>query len=174
MFWILFFGIILFLLLWLLFAPIYFRVEWNDNRRQAALQWRGIFQARLHAVEGEWEVQLNVLFFKKRWPLMRLLTAPSKPKKPKAKRSSSKSWKPKHPFRMFRRLWRSFHLIRFRWHLDTDDYVLNAYLFPLFQLTHPKKKLDWAINFNGKNELLLVIENRLGRILYAFISSSWF
>ena len=53
--------------------------------------------------------------------------------------------------------------------LDTDDYVLNGLLYPA-ALMLSRKNATFNINFVGVTKLQLTIENRLGRILFAFLS----
>ncbi|QIP15118.1 hypothetical protein G8759_22080 [Spirosoma aureum] len=54
--------------------------------------------------------------------------------------------------------------------LDTDDYLMNAYLFPVFSLLcRPGHR--WQINFQGDTSVKLVIENRLYRIVFALLVS---
>lgn len=171
MLWIILFGLLLAFLLWVLFTPIYFKIEWNESRQGVQLYWWGVFRLSLTPETGAWAILLELPFFRRSWPLKGLWSSKKKGDKTKKKTAKGKTWKPKHPWQLIRRLGRSFHLIRFHVQLDTDDYVWNAYLFPLFQVTNPANKASWQINFKGRNELILIVENRLYRLLYAFIRS---
>lgn len=62
---------------------------------------------------------------------------------------------------------RSFKVKRIYVNIDTKDYIQNALLFPLFFLLNTKKR-QLSINYFGRNELILVIENNIYRILQAF------
>lgn len=168
MFWIILVSLIMFVIMWLLIAPIYLRIIWTDTYQLFQLEWLGVFRASLLPITDEWYFQIRVLCFQKKWPIFNWLFQPAKPSQSKTKKKKKRQ--SKHPMQMARRIWRSFRLIRFQMNIDLDDYVLNAYLFPLFLLANRKKKLEWNINFNGKNELLLITENRLSRLLYAFFS----
>lgn len=53
--------------------------------------------------------------------------------------------------------------------LDTDDYVLNGLLYPA-ALMLSRKNATFNINFVGVTQLQLLIENRLGKILFAYLS----
>ena len=64
------------------------------------------------------------------------------------------------------RILKSFRVRRFRVEIDTDDYVLNAYLFPVFHLLS-RGRLQ--INFNGRNDIQIEITNRIGRIAWAWL-----
>jgi hypothetical protein len=165
MFWIVFISLVLLIIGLILVAPIYLRIIWNETNQQLQLSWGGVLNTLLVPFEEEAYLQISFLFFKKKWLLPSLITASPKSSKPRTKKS--KSWRPKHPLKVARRLWESFHLLQFRLNIDTDDYVWNAYLYPVFHSISSRKKMDWTINFEGQTELLLVIENRLFRILYA-------
>lgn len=169
MFWIIFLPLLLVLLIWLLCSPIYLQIEWNEDYQFAQLHWWGILRGRLLPERGDWTFRLELPLFSRSWPISKWQPGTKKEQKNRAKSTRKKSWKPKHPLQLVRRLWRSFHLIRLRVDLDTDDYVWNAYLFPLFRVTNPAGRKDWRINFKGRNELSLIVENRLYRLLYAFI-----
>lgn len=172
MFWIILLTLLIALLIWILFAPIYLYLEWNDDRQRAELRWRGLIRVLILGSRKGWRVHVRILWFHRQWGLLELLARPSSsaPEKP-SKQSRRSSWRPRHPLKMLRRLWRSFRIRQFRWRLDTDDYVLNAYLFPLFRITSRRQRFDWTVNFHGKNEVLLITENRLARMIYAVISS---
>lgn len=169
MLWIILLGLFLASLLWLLFSPIYFKVEWNDANQSVQLHWWGVVRASLFPEMGGWTFRIELPLFTRSWPITRWWPSGKKEPQKKAKSTRKRSWRPKHPLQLVRRLWRSFHLIRFQVDVDTDDYVWNAYLFPLFRVTNPANNKDWRINFKGRNELTLIVENRLYRLLYAFI-----
>jgi len=62
---------------------------------------------------------------------------------------------------------RSFDVKYFYVNLDTDDYVMNAWLYPLATLlSNENRRL--SINFLGEVELRLKIENSLQRMLRAY------
>lgn len=71
-------------------------------------------------------------------------------------------------FRKFRKLISSFKVEKFSWKLDTGDYYYNGLLYPLaFASGYGQKKVE--VNFRGENELELVVENRLFRVIRAII-----
>lgn len=65
-------------------------------------------------------------------------------------------------------LLRSFQVERFRWVLDTDDPLWNAWLFPVFHLFQCRGH-DVSISFSGRSELELTISNNLYRLLKAVL-----
>lgn len=72
---------------------------------------------------------------------------------------------------MLRMAWavgRTFRLRTCEVDLDTGDYVLNAYLYPVFaRLTRRNCRL--RVGFNGKTHVRIRVENRLYRMLFAFL-----
>ena len=172
MFWIIFLSLLLLAIGWLLIAPIRVSVLFNEADHHLQVRWKGIFRVQLLTIAEKWLLQVRFFFFTKEWPLVQLMTKSEKKDRPQKKQKGN--WRPKRPFSMLKRLLRSFRIIRFCLHMDTDDYPLNAYLLPFFQMITQKKKLDWQINFSGKNELLLIIDNRLYRLLYALFRDQLF
>jgi hypothetical protein len=63
---------------------------------------------------------------------------------------------------------KSCKIREFQWNLDTDDFCLNAQLFPIFYLASLRGN-QVNVNFCGKNNLDLVIENRLYNVILHFI-----
>ncbi|PHN01706.1 hypothetical protein [Flavilitoribacter nigricans] len=173
MLWIILFGLFFAFLLWILISPIYLHIEWNDARRVLQLHWWGLLRARLAPEAGRWAFRLEAPFFTRSWSVAEWWTSGKKADQSKKGKARKKSWKPRHPRQLVYRLWRSFHLIRFHWELDTGDYVWNAYLFPLFRVTNPAGQRDWRINFQGRNDLLLIVENRLYRLVYALLRTAF-
>ncbi|MBK6620378.1 MAG: hypothetical protein IPG32_05680 [Saprospirales bacterium] len=62
----------------------------------------------------------------------------------------------------------SFRVLRFRLILDTDDYILNAFLFPFFTLVSRKDR-SVVVNFTGRNSLDFLAVNRVWRVIWALI-----
>lgn len=164
MFWIVLTCGLLFLLMWLLIAPIYLHIEWNEERQYVQFHWLGLFRLRLAPEAGGWYFQFRILGLHKRWALPPLRTTPA------AKKTEKKisGWRPKHPFRLAKRLLYSFRILRCRLALDTGDFLLNTYLWPVFNWLKGRKKLDWSINFQGRSDFSLLVQNRLVCLLFAF------
>jgi hypothetical protein len=69
---------------------------------------------------------------------------------------------------MIYRILQSFRLIKMRVNFDTDDYILNAYLYPLFYFLS-KNNRNLNINFNGDLYLELLMISRPIRIVLAYL-----
>lgn len=151
-------------ILWLLLAPI--RLILDSENRICAIQWSGIGSARLVSLPDDLVVRLRVFFWQKQFSVFNI-----KSTKKKSKGKKKKSTK-KKDFGMWRQrgmnLLKSFRIKTFRLNLDTDDFVQNSYLYPIFHLLNTKNR-QLQINYKGNLELLLIVENRLFNIIKSFI-----
>jgi hypothetical protein len=159
-------AILLLFLAWLLVCPI--RLQIDTRRQLYLLQWRGVGRIQLLPVTGNLVIQLRVFFWKKNfYPL----EYQPKKKQPKEARKMKKKGR-KTNFQKYKRkgirLFRSFRIKAFRLDLDTDDYVYNGYLYPVFHLLSNEKR-QLTINYRGLSEMFLIVENRLYRVLIAFL-----
>jgi hypothetical protein len=164
--WVVIFLFLLFIGL-LLWTPL--RLVIDSTQDLYKVEWQYIGSAMLIENDDRLGVQIQILFYKKIIPFEVLFQKRVKPKvvKPPLKTPSvSKArFKPK-----IRELLTSFKIEKLKVNWDTDDYILNAYLYPITPfLRTPQKSL--TINFEGKRDIQLIIENRLGRIIKSFFKS---
>ena len=91
----------------------------------------------------------------------------SRPKKKKVKKKKkSIGWtKMQHKAKG---LLKSFKLEKLWLNIDTDNYYYNAFLYPIFFFIKGKN-YRININYQGENELILILKNRPIRILFALI-----
>lgn len=158
-------GIGLGLLGWLLIAPLVIVID--TTRKRYMLQWRGLMTARLLA-DGYirlWVVGWTKLIYP--WGRLarkrRNQTEPKLPQRARRRRPSVQTI-----IGMSRMMVRTFRVRTFDVNLDTDDYLTNAYLYPVLGLlSGPGRRL--RINFRGDVSVKLIIENRPYRLLIAFI-----
>ncbi|MBX2876073.1 MAG: hypothetical protein KTR30_28385 [Saprospiraceae bacterium] len=152
-------------IVWILFSPIVLRI---DTRKDLYwLRWRGIALFQLKWLDDDLVLHLRVWFWKKDFHLLDSLLEPrtssAKKKASKRKPKRKRNWK-----RLGTRLLQSFTVKQFDLKLDTDDYVLNSYLYPIFSLLN-SKPWQLGINYQGQSSLQLQIENRLIRLLKAVL-----
>lgn len=164
-------GFLFLLLLWVLCVPI--ELELDTNKGVARLWIWSLGGAQLIWQDEEPIVQWNMMGFRRTQDLFDFIPNPKKkPKTPKLKPKTKKARRMslKWIYRKVRGVLTSFQIRRFQFHLDTDNYLLNAYLFPIVYWLgrHPNQI---AINFQGRNEVILQLHNRLIYILWAFIRS---
>ena len=158
-------GVIALFLGWLLFTPITLKI--NTIRDQYALYIWGLGRANLLLTEDDLSVRVKIAWWSKNFSLFPSPKDKMKKEKPtKAKRKKDR--KKKFPFAKVIRLIKTCKVKYFRLDLDTDNYIHNAYLFPiLYFLNGPKKSVN--INFLGRNECQLEVSNRVAKILLAFL-----
>lgn len=138
------------------------------------VQW-GPVHAQVWFTEEDPRFRLRAPFWSREGTLHELSSpAPDPPKAPfrdkhgsgKPKRSPRSRWRPS-PLAILR----TFRVRRFHWSWDTGDVLWNAWLFPLFHAARLRGR-DVAISFTGRNEIELVLDNNLYRILTAVLLHS--
>lgn len=161
-------SIILLFLVWLLIAPIQLYISSPHNIY--CLKWKGIAQIRLIPEADDIHLQFQIAFWKKDfYPLQHQAKSSKKQKHPNKTKNKSKSrWTFRKIKRKAQRLFQSFDFKAFDVNLDTDDYIMNAYLYPIFFfLSKQGRRLN--INYQGELSLHMIVENRLYRILTAIL-----
>ncbi len=170
MWWVLL-SLLLVAICWLLWAPI--RMEINTQEGVYRVGWSGLGTLDWLPEQGLDVIELRLFFWKKRWVLSEIQSkqrrsatkpAPAKSKVGKKSKSSFVRWQ------LAKKIARTFKVRQCQLWIDTGDYVWNAWLFPAGWFFRKPNVGVW-INFQGKNEGLLLVENRLSRVLWAIISS---
>ncbi|MBK8192187.1 MAG: hypothetical protein IPK76_02815 [Lewinellaceae bacterium] len=169
MIWWVLFGVFLIALAWFFWAPI--RLEIDSESGIFIVQWRGICRLQWVPAEGVDQLQLT-LFFIQRKIRLGSASGAQKPeipaKKPRSKKPvSRKKIRIQTMWRLFRNLLRTFEVKRFHLVWDSDDFIWNARWYPLAWHLSTLGKGLVEINFSGRRELALIVENRLGRITWA-------
>lgn len=161
--WILFLAALLVLLIVPLALPLQVEIDTAKGVYQA--NWQGIFRIRgVPAGEG-WRWFYRVFFFETEW---RPGSAEAKPprKKPRPKRKAAFSMR--QAWALAKNLYRAIEVKRFYLHWDTDDFALNAQLYPLFRgLSRGSRQL--AIHFDGHQELSILLQTRPCLLVWAFL-----
>ena len=162
-----FFATILF---WLLWAPL--RIEIDSERGRFAIEWKYICAIEWLPEIALDRLQIRVFFIRRSVAL----SGSSKKKKP-ADKPEKQDQKPKRRkpvsmrtmWRLARNLLRTFEVKRLQLLWDSDDFIWNAQAYPLACMVNGWSKANIQINFTGQRELALLVENRLGRILWAVL-----
>lgn len=165
-----FLGLFFFFLGWILWAPI--RLEIDSDAGVFGLEWYGLCRVQWLPTEALDQLRLNVLFLQ--WPI-RLGSSETTPPKPEKKPKVQQVKKPagrkkmslKQMFRLGRNLLGTFRVRRFHLVWDSDDFIWNARAYPVAQLLNSRGYGRIEINFMGRRELALILENRLGRLIWA-------
>ena len=169
MFWVVPLILVLLIILWILLVPVMILVHTDAGRYTLSLP--GLFTAR--AVTGEdfflikgWILLIPYRFnpFKKR---------KQKRKKKEAPGEKKKRFKfPKGGAGMAIDAVRTIRVKKLELDLDTDDFLLNAWLVPVFSVINlPNTRLH--VNFKGESTFLLDMRIRLGALIWVFIRNRY-
>ncbi|WP_298238436.1 hypothetical protein [uncultured Algibacter sp.] len=148
----------------LLLIPITIFIDTTSNQYYIKLQ--GLAKANLEQHKQEiFRIRLKILIFNF---YLYPLKAQAKNKLNKKKRYSPK---PKRKFliKKILRMTKTFRVTHFLINIDTDNYILNAKLYPLFGLLN-YNGCNCHINFQGQNQLILLVKNRPINIIKSFIN----
>lgn len=158
--------ILILIISWMLLTPIQLNIDSTKNTY--LLVWKGIASARLIPKPNDIHLRFKIFFWKKDYFPLR--EKPSlfkkKAKKKDSKEKNKKSLSLSKLSEKAKRILSTFQVKILRLRLDTDDYVRNSLLFPIFYFLR-KKNVQLSINYEGNSEVELLVENRLYRLLMA-------
>ena len=158
-------SLILLLIGWLLIAPL--RLFVDTGQGMLEIRWWGLGAAGLYHTGDDLLFRFRIFFWKKE---IDLLTWQPTKKKKKAKKAKKKKKRGKIPMslRKFRRLLKTFKILEWELDLDTDNYLVNGWLYPVFYFLNRAGK-RFQINYRGRFYWRMVIENRGYRVLWALL-----
>ncbi|MEO1414256.1 MAG: hypothetical protein AAFW00_03215 [Bacteroidota bacterium] len=175
--------LILFVLLALiLWMPLCLQI--SSKRQYVALSIPPLAGGHLSWEGGEFSLGYRLLFWRRAWNMPVLLTKISKKEaestsleekesSSKRKRKAGKKRWGKFLLRKLRKnawdILRSFKIRYWNVNLDTDDFILNAYLYPVSVAWCIWGRHPIRINFDGKQEIELDLVQRPIRVLYAIL-----
>ncbi len=153
------------ILCFLLFLKMVLYVDTANN--EYYVQAKGLVKAKIETHETELiQIKFNTLFMKfSFFPLRK-----SKKKKKKAK--TDKTTVSKRRIIEIQRLLRiakTFKVVQLLVDVDTGDCITNAKLYPPFAFMNYYGG-QFSVNFEGRNQLLLNVQNRPIRIIKSFIN----
>ena len=152
----------------LLAVPLFFPVELEVDTRseQYQVRWKRVFGVRALPGEKGWNWFYRILFFEKEWhPSKR----DQKPAPPKEKPGRKRVLSTRQVWRLIKKCLASFQVKRFYINWDTNDFIANAYLYPLTH-TITKNKFVFQVNFNGKRDVDILLQVRPVDLLLAFLA----
>ncbi|WP_142785880.1 hypothetical protein [Changchengzhania lutea] len=157
--------ICLLLIIALLLVPVIICID--TVSKQYYIQLQGIVKANLEGHDTEvFRIKLNVL-------LMKFYIYPLKKKRLSKRGKSKKNDVDKNkrhlPFIRVLKMLKTFKVKDFFINIDTGDLILNAKLYPVFALLNYNGG-KYHINFQGQNQLVLLIKNRPIYIIKSFIN----
>lgn len=158
------------IVLGLLFAPVVIEINTHNDMYRVGLY--GLW-GRIYLVDAEIWVELKFARWKRSINVFNLPTTLSLKEGFMVNDGEGKNKEPFKPkWKILKELLKSFKIVKLSWTLDTDDYVLNAQLYPLFYLTKNFTNHNISINFQGENGLVLIVKNNAWRVLKAIIKTS--
>ena len=154
-----------FFLLWILFAPLIIRID-SDNQKYS-LSLPGIFKALLVPHDELFYIRIWILFIPfKIDPIGRTRQkGEAKFKKKKKKRNKNFSKLMRVRLMALKELVGSFRLKKMNLNLDTDDFILNSHLVPVFT-TINNQDVNLTVNYEGDISLFMVLKNRIASLLW--------
>ncbi|QCK15703.1 hypothetical protein [Mangrovivirga cuniculi] len=171
MIWVIYIILVIIVLLavmvgWVLLTTLIINV--NTRQDEYSLHLTGLFKAKLEIKELNPIIHLNTLvgnFNVKPLEVKKTQKIQEPEKKKEIKHSGKRKGKSPRAIKRFAiHALNTFRIKHLKVNIDTDDYVMNAQLFPLFYLiSSPRRQTE--INFTGRNELELIIQNRLIRLV---------
>lgn len=66
---------------------------------------------------------------------------------------------------------KAIRIKRFYLNIDTDDFLLNAQLIPIFTAINQGRNIRMTANFQGEASLLMDVRTSLGALLLAYIKT---
>jgi len=171
-------------MVWLILAAIFLallsiilltrlRIVIDSYGNIARISWGRAVHLSLTQKEDLPILRLWAFGLKRDWVLFELLLGNNRASDTKEKTGrdvvkKKKRGRSRITFRRVMRMTSSFRIHTFKVDLDTDDYVLNAYLYPIVEIMR-YRGVNVSVNFNGINGIVLDISNRPVRMLVAWL-----
>jgi hypothetical protein len=174
--------VIIVLIGWLLLAPIQIIIKSEEHLLKFSVV--SIGYATIVLEDDDFTLSFRIAFFSRRLSLNELwkkrklqgdhkegdkneFEEDLKRKKKKTRTISKK--KRKWLLRLFR-IPKSFKVRELFVNVDTGDYILNAYLFPVFGLlNYYRPEWSCSVNYYGRNQVSLFLQSSLLRMIYVFL-----
>lgn len=157
--------LLLLVLIYLLVVPIVLLIDTTTNHYY--IQIKGLVKASLEAHKEEiLRIKLNVFFLKFYFYPLKNIGSKKMPKLVATKISKRSK---RDDFQTGVRLLKSFRVKKLYIDVDSGDWILNAKLFPVVTLLKNYVG-NINVNFQGRNHLVLCIQNRPINIIKSFIN----
>ena len=156
-------------LLWILIGPVTLYLDTDTSRYHLVLP--GIFKAVVVPSTDIFYIRIWIFFIPFR---IRPFKSKSSERKKKPGKSGRK-WRLKKFTGSKQTVSRVIHSLRIKklsLDIDTDDFLLNAWLVPLFSSMN-SENIQMRVNFEGSSSLLLDLRGRIGNLLWIVISTKY-
>ena len=157
--------VFLLLIVFLLLAPITICIDSMSN--QYFIELKSLIKANLEKHEAEFfRIRMKIVFMN--FYIYPFKTRRLKKQKRGKEKQVMKAKRHSSSIRIFKIL-RTFKIKQFYINIDTGNCILNAKLYPLFALLNYNTG-NFYINFQGQNQLVLIMKNRPINIIKSFIN----
>lgn len=166
MIWYILILLLITLLTWLLLGPVILSL--NTDQSLYKLKLPGVFSARVIPTDSFFYLRFRIFFIPFKFdPINR--RKKSKKKEGTEEKKSKKSKKRRANLKSLKHAPAAFQVRRLCVDLDTEDFIMNAWLIPLFSSLNEKKNLQLQVNFEGRLFLDLDLRTRMGSLLWILV-----
>lgn len=163
-----FISLFLVLIIWILFAPIILRVDTNSTYYRIALP--GVLTARVVPTEKLFYIRVWLFFIP-----FRVNPFKSRKRKKENEKKASVGRKKRNinTKTLLKRLSNTCKVKMLKMNIDTDDFILNAWLIPAFSTINNRDNILMQVNFEGVQYINLDVRARLSTILWLLIKMKY-
>ncbi len=164
MIWYILIALFAVLLLWILLGPVTITMDTSRNLYRFMLP--GIVSARAVPTAEFFLIRCRILFIPFTIDPLRMgkQTESRKEKTEKKKKRNRSSGR--KLLKKFRNVSRAIRLRRFELDIDTDDFLLNAWLVPAFTAANNYRNVQMQVNFEGNLFMHLDLRTRIAALLW--------
>ena len=168
MIWYILIFVFVFLLAWIMLAPIVLIIHTERDRYQLMLP--GVIKAGLVYRDGLLHIKGWFFFIPFRFHPMRMRRK-KKEKKNQVPKKRKKSNNRKVPVRSMKEALGAFRIKKLHMDIDTDDFMLNAWLVPAFSAVNNGRNVQMQVNFEGYLFMDLDLRTRIISLLWVIIKN---
>lgn len=155
---------------YILFAPIYLEID--SSKDLYRIRFHHLVSIAVGKSEDRLLLELKILYWRQAIDVFAANPKKTQRVSVKARMKTSKTKKKSIEWKKLRNLLLSFRIITCRISVDTGNLQLNALLYPVLYWIQLISKRNISINFMGHNEIILTIQNNLARMSWAYLSSN--
>jgi len=166
MIWYLLIIIFIALLTWMLLGPVLLRL--NTERNLYQLMLPGVIKAIVVPTQGTIYIRGWIFFIPFRTDLSKIGRGKGK-KQGENKKKKKRARKKRGTIRMIRAVPGAFRVRRLWLDLDTDDFIWNAWLIPVFSTLNNERNIRMQVNFEGNLFMDLDLQTRIASLLWVIL-----
>jgi len=155
--------LLILLLLWILLGPVIIFLDTDNHRYLVVLP--GVFKAAVVPSKDLFHIRVWIFFIPYSFNPFRVRRKKGGKEKPVKKKKPKKI---SGSIKMGIDAVRCFRIRKLFLDMDTDDFMLNAWLIPAFSFVN-SGNIQMRTNFTGNFSLLLDMRTRIGTLLWVFI-----